>query len=201
MSFIISGLWEGFSNAVYSGFVEPILNFFESIGESIADFFREIGASIYNAIIGFIDSVISFIEYSLNSVRQYLPYAIMITISWTMITRAWKSEKLPLLKKIGLTIASPIVGYFVSRVFDAIVPIGVQLPRLRIAIQPLKITSTFNHAQYVSEHVSLEPKKITVEETYNHEQTYYEVIVMIAPLLVEETFNHEQTCYESVNLV
>jgi len=125
----------------------------------------------------------------------------MITISWTMITRAWKSERLSFLKKIGLTIASPIVGYFVSKVFDAIVPIGVQLPRLRIAIQPLKITSTFNHVQYINEYVSLIPKKIIIEETYNHEQTYYEAIITIAPLFVEETFNHEQTFYESVNLV
>ena len=111
MSFIIGGLWEGFSNAVYGGLVEPILNFFKSIGESIANFFKGVGTSIYNAIIGFIDQVIGFIEYSLNSVRQYLPYAIMITISWTMITRAWKSEKLSLLKKIGLTIASPCLLY------------------------------------------------------------------------------------------
>jgi len=59
MSFIIRGIWEGFNNAIYSGFVEPILNFFKSVGESIANFFREMGASIYNAIIGFIDSVIS----------------------------------------------------------------------------------------------------------------------------------------------
>jgi len=201
MSFTISGIWEGFSNAIYGGFVEPVLSFFESIGESIADFFRGIGTSIYNAIIGFIDSIIGFIEYSLNSIRQYLPYAIMITITWTIMTRAWRSEKLSFLKKIGLTIASPIIGYFIANIFDAIVPIGVQLPRLRIAIQPLKITSTFNHGQYVNEYVSLEPKKITVEETFNHEQTFYEAVITIIPLLIEETFNHEQTFYESVNLI
>ena len=201
MSFIISGIWEGFCDAIYNGFVKPIVDFFNWVWTSIVNFFTWLGTAIYNAIVGFIDSVIGFIEYVLNSIRQYLPYAIMITMAWTIITRTWKSEKLSFLKKIGLTIATPIVSFLISKIFDSIVPIGVQLPRLGVAIQPPVVESTFNHEQYVNESVMLEPKAIMIEQTFNHEQTWHETIMLLAPVIVEQTFNHEQTFYEEVNLI
>ena len=204
ISYALSGIWEGFSSAVYDGLVKPIADFFSWLGttiyNAIIDFFTWLGTSIYNAIVWVIDQVIGFFEYVLNSIRQYLPYAIMITIAWTIITRTWKSEKLSFLKKIGLTIATPIISFLISKIFDSIVPIGVQLPRLGVAIQPPVVESTFNHEQYVNESVMLEPKAITIEQTFNHEQTWHETIMMIAPLLIEETFNHEQTFYEEVTL-
>jgi len=198
MSLTIGGIWEGFSDAIYNGLVEPIQDFISSIGASIVDFFTDLGEAIRNAIIGFVDATISFVEYSLNYIRQYLPYAIMITISWIIVTRAWRSEKLSFFNKIGLTIASPIIGWLVSRIFDSIVPIGVQLPRLRMAIQPIKLTSTFEHSQYTDESIRLELKTLVVTAEYNHEQLYYEAIIITAPLIVESTYNHEQLSTASI---
>ena len=204
ISYALSGIWEGFSSAVYDGLVKPIADFFSWLGttiyNAIIDFFTWLGTSIYNAIVWVIDQVIGFFEYVLNSIRQYLPYAIMVTVAWIIITRTWKSENLSLLKKIGITIVTPIVSFLISKVFDSIVPMGVQLPRLGVAIQPPKIESTFNHEQYISESVILEPKGITIEETFNHEQTWSEAIMLPAPISVQETFDHPQTFYEEVAL-
>ena len=204
ISYALSGIWEGFCDAVYNGFVKPIVDFFSWLGTTIYNaiigFFTWLGTSIYNAIVWVIDQVIGFFEYVLNSIRQYLPYAIMVTVAWIIITRTWKSENLSLLKKIGITIVTPIVSFLISKIFDSIVPMGVQLPRLGIAIQPPKIESTFNHEQYISESVILEPKGITVEETFNHEQTWSDAIILLAPISVQETFNHPQTFYEEVAL-
>ena len=204
ISYALSGIWEGFSSAVYDGLVKPIVDFFSWLGttiyNAIIDFFTWLGTSIYNAIVWVIDQVIGFFEYVLNSIRQYLPYAIMVTVAWIIITRTWKSENLSLLKKIGITIVTPIASFLISKVFDSIVPMGVQLPRLGVAIQPPKIESTFNHEQYISESVILEPKGITIEETFNHEQTWSEAIILLAPISVQETFDHPQTFYEEVAL-
>jgi len=179
ISYALSGIWEGFSSAVYDGIVKPIVDFFSWLGttiyNAIIDFFTWLGTSIYNAIVWVIDQVIGFFE--------------------------WKSEKLSFLKKIGLTIATPIVSFLISKIFDSIVPIGVQLPRLGVAIQPPVVESTFNHEQYVNESVMLEPKAITIEQTFNHEQTWHETIMLLAPVIVEQTFDHEQTHYEEVNLI
>ena len=204
ISYALSGIWEGFSSAVYDGLVKPVVDFFSWLGttiyNAIIDFFTWLGTSIYNAIVWVIDQVIGFFEYVLNSIRQYLPYAIMVTVAWIIITRTWKSENLSLLKKIGITIVTPIASFLISKVFDSIVPMGVQLPRLGVAIQPPKIESTFNHEQYISESVILEPKGITIEETFNHEQTWSEAIILLAPISVQETFDHPQTFYEEVAL-
>ena len=47
----------------------------------------------------------------------------------------------------------------------------------------------------------LEPKAIMIEQTFNHEQTWHETIMLLAPVIVEQTFNHEQTFYEEVTLI
>jgi len=193
-------IWGGLGDAIYKGLIKPILDFLGTVWDAIVGFFREVGRAIYNAVVSFVDTVISFIEYTLNSVRQYLPYAIAVTISWTMITRAWKSEKLSLLKKVGYTIAAPIVGYFVASVFDAIVPPGVQFPRLSTVVQPAKISGSFNHPQYVDVSVVLVPKYEVIEGSFSHPQAYYETVVLAAPVMAEGTFNHSQTYYHTVNL-
>ena len=216
--------WSGLGDAIFEGFISPILDFFNTVWDAIVEFFQGLGTAIYNAVVGFVDTTISFIEYVLNSIRQYLPYAIMVTISWTMITRAWKNEKISVLKKIGYTLTAPVVGYLVARVFDAIVPLGVQFPRLSMVIQPAKITGSYDHTQYVNESVilvtiqpitvaesydhtqyidesvTLRLKGEVVEESFEHTQIYYEAVVLEAPLIIQETFDHQQTYYEQVTL-
>ena len=54
--------------------------------------------------------------------------------------------------------------------------------------------------RYISESVILEPKGITIEETFNHEQTWSEAIILPAPISIQETFDHPQTFYEEVAL-
>jgi len=192
--------WSGLGDAIFEGFISPILDFFNTVWDAIVEFFQGLGTAIYNAVVSFVDTTLSFIEYALNSIRQYLPYAIMITISWTMITRAWKNEKISVLRKIGYTFAAPVVGYLVARIFDAIVPLGVQLPRLRIAIQPVEIKVSYNHTQYVNESVALESREEVIESRFEHTQIHYEAVVLGAPLIIQETFDHQQTYYEQVTL-
>ena len=219
----VPNLWEGLREQIYEGFVKPILDFFNSIWETIYNTFVGIGTTIRNAIIGFIDSAIAFFEYTLNYIRQYLPYAIMITISWVLVTRTWRSEKLSLRKKIAYTILSPIIGYLVAQIFNAMVPLGVTFPRLSRVIQPPVITEEYNHLQYVYEAVTLKKipklevreehyheqysselvtarlKTLTVSDEYNHEQYSSEVIRAIPRLTIYEEYNHEQYTYEVIN--
>jgi len=192
--------WSGLGDAIFGGFISPILDFFNTVWDTIVEWFTNLGKAIYNAVVSFVDSTISFFEYFLNSVRQYIPYAVLITISWTMITRAWKSEKLSFLKKLGITISAPIVGYLVASIFDAIVPIGARFPRLSLVLQPAEIKGSYNHTQYVSESVSLESRKEVIEGRFEHTQVYYEAVVLGAPLIIQETFNHQQAYYEQVTL-
>jgi len=218
-------IWEGLGSEIYEWFISPVLDFFNMIWDRIVEFFQNLGRTIYNAIVSFVDSAITFIEYTLNSIRQYLPYAIMITISWTLVTRTWKSEKLSLFKKIAYTILAPVIGYLTAKVFDAMVPLGVQLPRLSIAIQPTTITTKYNHKQYINESVELieikpltitaeynhtqfindivrlEPTTTTVEASYNHIQFIDDVIRLIERITVQESYNHTQTYYHTVNLL
>jgi len=216
--------WSGLGDAIFEGFISPILDFFNTVWDTIAEWFTNLGKAIYNAVVSFVDSTISFFEYLLNSVRQYIPYAIMITISWTIITRAWKSEKMSFFKKLGVTLSAPIVGYLVASIFDAIVPIGVQFPRLSIVlqpteikvsydhtqyvnesvvlvtIQPITVAESYDHTQYIDESVTLRLKGEVVEGSFEHTQIYYEAVVLEAPLIIQETFNHQQTYYEQVTL-
>ena len=200
----IPNLWEGLREQIYEGFVKPILDFFNSIWETIYNTFVNIGTTIRNAIIGFIDSAIAFFEYTLNYIRQYLPYAIMITISWVLVTRTWRSEKLSLGKKIAYTILSPIIGYLVAQIFNAMVPLGVTFPRLSRAIQPPEIKGEFYHRQYINETISIEeiPKLELLIEFY-HKQYDSELVQIteITELRLSPEFYHKQYKSENVGVV
>jgi len=221
----LQNIWEGLGSEIYEGFISPILEFLNTVWNRIVEFFQNLGKTIYNAIVSFIDSAIAFIEYTLNSIRQYLPYAIMITISWTLVTRAWKNEKLSLPKKIAYTVLAPVVGYLTAMVFDAMVPLGVQFPRLSIAIQPTTITAEYNHSQYINESIELieiklptitaeynhtqyisdivrlEPVTTKVEASYDHIQFIDYVVRLIERVTVQESYNHTQSYYHTVNFV
>jgi len=185
---------------LYDNLVKPIVDFFSDVWNTIVSAFRTLGEGIYKGFLWIIDSVIGFFEYTLNSIRGYLPYAIAIALSWTIITRSWESEKLSLPKKILLTFSAPFVGAVIGKMLNTIIPPGVQLPRFSHVIQPEKIEGKFNHSQISYEYVKLADKYLTIkEDKFNHSQISYERVELVDKYLtVKEEVYHGQSKDEHV---
>mgnify|MGYP000327145228 CR=1 FL=1 len=112
-----------------------------TIPNSVKGFFTWLGTSIYNAIIYVIDQFIGLIEWLFNTVRAYLPYAIMISVAWFMTSSVIGNPNVPLWKKVLYPIISPILGIILGELFSALVPERISLPRISTKIKPI-VTET-----------------------------------------------------------
>jgi len=191
-------LFEIIPENIFEPFFEELGNFFNNyVITPIYDFFSWLGSQLWNAILYVIDEFLEAFEWFLNQIRGYLKYAIMIVISWLMISRALKSEKLSILGKIATTIIAPIVGAITAEMLDAIIPPAVTLPRIRPVLIPPEVYEEYYHQQYVDEIVNVISPLSVSEEKY-HEQYTDEVVKIINNIFIIERFNHEHYTNETI---
>ena len=95
----------------------------------------------YNALIYIADRILNVIDWFFNLVRPYLPYAIMISVSWFMTTRALENPEYPLWKKIVYPIVGIILGIALGEIYDRLVPERIMIPKISTEVKPI-VTET-----------------------------------------------------------
>jgi len=183
MSWVISGIWEGFSDA---------------LGSAVNSILSSLGAALENAIRWAVNTTLSGIENFLNWFRNFIPYALMILISWYGISSIVMKPDLSLWKKFIGVLGSVGLGVLSSQLLDALIPKQVELPRW-IRYAPEHLVEEYYHPLFTEEGVVIAEAVAPFEEKYHplYTDEYVALMEMITP---SEEYYHTQYTYEEVTL-